>query len=219
MLARAMSGSVRAVVFDMDGTLVVSHEAITDAYAATLVHLGAAPRSRQEIVRAFPLGPAAAILARLLERPVSGEELESYFRQLGLRARRVRAYPGVVAALALLAERAPLGVFSGASTRSCEILLEATLLRPYFTAIVGGDLVERPKPAPDGIVATCTHLGLPPSDVAYVGDSPLDLEAARSAGALAVAAGWGELFDPANEADVVAGAPAELLSLVREQPG
>lgn len=214
-----MSASVRAVIFDMDGTLVASHEIITDAYEATLEHLGAAPRSRQEIVQTFPLGPDAAILARLLGRPVSGEELESYHRQLGVRARRVRTYPGVVAALALLAERAPLGVFSGASTRSCEILLEATLLRPYFAAIVGGDLVERPKPAPDGIVTTCAHLGFPPSEVAYVGDSPLDLEAARSSGALAVAAAWGEQFDPANDADVVAGAPGELLSLVREQPG
>lgn len=213
-----MGASVHAVIFDMDGTLVQSHEVITDAYAATLEELGAEFRSRQEIAQAFPLGPAAAVLSRLLGRLASDDELESYLRHLGRRARLVRPYPGVVATLAALGRRVPLGVFSGASTRSCEIILQATLLRPYFVAIVGGDLVERPKPAPDGILATCAHLGLSPTEVAYVGDSRLDLDAARAAAALAVAAAWGELFDPANKADSIAGVPDDLLLLVAERP-
>lgn len=209
-----MGRQVTAVIFDMDGTLLESHGAVAEAYAATFEALGVPPRSRDEIVRAFPLGPARAILSALLGRPANDEEAETYFRELRARAPYVRAYPGVRRAVASLKERVPLGVFSGASTRSCEILLGAAGLAGFFDAVVGGDAVARPKPAPDGILAACERLGVSSDAVAYVGDSPLDPEAARRAGALAVAAGWGELFDRLHDADVGAETPQDLVNLV-----
>ena len=60
--------------------------------------------------------------------------------------------------------------------------------------MLGADGVERPKPAPDGLIAVAELLGLSPTDVAYVGDGPADVEVARGCGALAVAAGWGSLY-------------------------
>lgn len=48
--------------------------------------------------------------------------------------------------------------------------------------IIGGDSVENPKPAPDGLLLASKILGIPVSDMLYVGDSPVDAQAAASAG-------------------------------------
>jgi phosphoglycolate phosphatase-like HAD superfamily hydrolase len=96
---------------------------------------------------------------------------------------------------------------------AAEILLKASNLRRLFKVIVGGDEVTRPKPDPAGIHLACERLGVPCSEAAYVGDSPLDLEAARRSSALAVAAGWSPLAE-SSLADEVLSQPHDLVSLV-----
>jgi phosphoglycolate phosphatase/AHBA synthesis associated protein len=63
------------------------------------------------------------------------------------------------------------------------------------------------------LIAVCNELSLPPSEVAYVGDGPADIEVARDCGALAVAAAWGHLYRDDREADVTLRSPADLLGL------
>ena len=205
---------MRAVIFDMDGTLLDSFDAIADAYGTTVDRLGGGTRPREEIVAAFALGPPGRILTHLLSRPVNTDEIDTYHAELSARALRVALYPHVAGVVETLSARVPLAVFSGASTLSCEILLGATGMRSQFGVVLGSDLVECPKPAPDGIELTCARLGVPPASAAYVGDSPDDVTAARRAGVLAIAAGWGELFDSDCPADVVVRVPEELLDLV-----
>ncbi len=93
-------------------------------------------------------------------------------------------------------------------------MLSASGLARHFRVVVGGDQVDHVKPAPDGLLEASRLLGVPAEAVAYVGDSPHDVACARAAGSLAVAAGWGELFDPSVEADVVLSDPLEVLGLV-----
>lgn len=80
--------------------------------------------------------------------------------------------------------------------------------------LIGGDRVSRPKPAPDGILLAAGELGIDPVDVAYVGDSPLDLRAAMAAGSRGAAAAWGHMYDPAERADAVLSAPLQALGLL-----
>ena len=84
----------------------------------------------------------------------------------------------------------------------------------YFIAVVGGDEVERPKPAPDGIDLACGRLGVSPDSAAYIGDAPNDLEAARRSGALAVAAAWGYQYREGERSDEVVHHPKDTLRLV-----
>jgi HAD superfamily hydrolase (TIGR01509 family) len=126
----------------------------------------------------------------------------------------VTVYPGVSATLASLSDHLPLGVFTAADTAAAELLLRGAGLRARLGPVVGADSVARPKPAPDGLVAVCEILGLPPSDVAYVGDAPADTHVARACGALAVAAGWGHQYREGRDADVTLRSPEELLALV-----
>lgn len=208
-----MSGPIapRAIVFDMDGTLIDSYETVIDAYARTVEEAGEL-RTREQILEALAGGPAERIITSLLGRPAANEEVETYHRLLSEVAGTVQVYPGIRSVLAALP--IPAAVFTGASERSAEILLTGAGLAAHFRVVIGGDRVEHQKPAPDGLVEAGRALGLHPHEIAYVGDAPYDVACALSAGALAVAAGWGELFDATVPAQVVLRRPEDLLDLL-----
>jgi HAD superfamily hydrolase (TIGR01509 family) len=203
--------TARALVWDMDGTLLDSAAAVPAAFAAALIRIGGPVVSAAEVVAAYPLGTPEVILARLAGRPVTAREMEAYYRELA--AVSVRPYPGVRGAVAALRARgAALAVFTGASTRAAVTLLASAGLTADL--LIGGDQIGRPKPAPDGLVLAASRLGTEAADLAYVGDAPADLRAARAAGSHAAAAAWGHLYDPAEPADSVLAAPAEALRLL-----
>lgn len=205
---------VDGIVFDMDGTLIESHSVVPAAYRAAVVDGGGPVLSDAEIIAGYPLGPPSALLSHLLRRPATEADLASYHAHLATLAEQVTVYPGVADVLADLTARVPIGLFTGASHRAAEILLDRVGLLGHFRVVLGGDEVPRPKPSPDGVEVACRLLGLAPSRAAYVGDSPLDLRAARRSGAVAVAAGWGHQYDPDETANLTAGRPRDLLSLL-----
>ena len=208
-------GGLRALVFDMDGTLIESSTVIPDAYISLVEDLGGRTFARDEIVALYSVGPTKALLTHLLERPASDDEVDAYHRRLGELAGGVTVYDGIEETLeALRQQSVPLAVYTGASLRSCRILLGAAGLLDHFDALVGADEVARSKPEPDGIHLACERLGVAPASAAYVGDATNDLEAARRSGARAVAAAWGHLYKPGEPADVVLEDPRDLVGLV-----
>ncbi|RYE41051.1 MAG: HAD family phosphatase, partial [Hyphomicrobiales bacterium] len=64
-----------------------------------------------------------------------------------------------------------------------------------FEAVVAGEEVDNPKPAPDGPLLAAKLLGVAPENCVYVGDSPADLNAARAAQMKPVVAGWHTYFE------------------------
>ena len=205
-----------AIIFDMDGTLFDSSSVVPDAYRACVEPLGRADLDRQDIIDLYHLGPPPNILRHLLGREGEPHEVDSYHSHLAEQATDLRPYAGMEDLLRTLRDRdgMRLAVFTGASTHSCGILLEPGSLHEYFDELIGSDRVDAPKPAPDGLLLTCERLGVEPGRAAYVGDSILDQLAARAAGMVAVAAGWGHLFDPETDADLVAMHPGDVLRLV-----
>jgi HAD superfamily hydrolase (TIGR01549 family) len=198
----------------MDGTLFDSAAVVPDAYRETIVALGGPHYERAQIVEAYSVGPPKALLGHLLGRPVTDEEVAGYLQRLAAGSDGIGVYAGIDELLGTVHGRVPLAVFTGASRQAAELLLAASGLRLWFDEVIGGDEVARSKPWPDGIELACRRLDLPAAEVAYVGDAPVDLQAARRSGAIAVAAGWGHLYSPDEPADLVAARPNDLLELV-----
>ncbi|MBC7644785.1 MAG: HAD hydrolase-like protein [Thermoleophilia bacterium] len=209
-----------AIVFDMDGTLFDSSTLVPDAYRATMGLVGGPAISRDEVIQRYHLGPPHNIMNDLLGidsgPEVIDEAVERYHGQLSAELASLNPYEGIREVVTELGLAMPLGVFTGADTKSALMLLEGAGLLALFSATCGTEPGMPPKPAADGLLLTCAKLGVRPDRVAYIGDGPLVQRCARAAGAFAVAAGWGHLRDDTEPTDLYAETPHELLTLLSE---
>ncbi len=207
------AATVRAVAFDLDGTLLDTGTVVPDSYIAVVRELGGAAPTRRDVISAYHVGAADAVIAELLGRTPPTNAVARYLAELERRADAVSVYPGIRAAVEQLAERLPLAVYTGASSRACAVLLERTGLRRFFRVVLGGDEVERPKPDPEGLCTVAARLGLTTEQLAYVGDAPRDAGAAGACGALAIIAAWGHEYVPPSDRTIVVAAPNELVGV------
>ncbi|MFG2691626.1 HAD family hydrolase [Streptomyces sp. NPDC048405] len=199
------------LVWDMDGTLLDSTVVVPAAFVAAVRELGGPRVSPEEVVASYSRGTPEVILAHLVGRELTLDETEVYYREL--RGVEVAPYPGVADVLDSLRERGrAVAVFTGASSRAGATLLKAAGLD--VDVLIGGDHVQRPKPAGDGLFLAANRLGVAPDDLAYIGDSPLDLRAAAAAGCRSAAAAWGHLYDSAEPCDAALTRPEDALELL-----
>jgi len=199
-------GAVRAVLIDLDGTLLDTAPEIAAAAADMLAELGLDPvapeRVRTFIGKGIPnlvRQTLHASLGRAADERREGSGLESFFFHYEKRnGRTATAYAGVREGLTTLhAAGYLLGCVTNKTARFTHPLLEATGLAAFFSAIVSGDTVARKKPAPDPLLAACERLGVGPDAALMVGDSTNDALAARAAGCaiLLVPYGYSEGVD------------------------
>lgn len=178
----------RAVLFDLDGTLV--HTQI-DFRGLGLALAALAHQAGLEDIPTDPLALRAALPSPL---QVEADTILEHWEEEGCAA--PLAIDGAVALLSALRQEA-LGI--GIVTRNCRRIatrLLAQLELPYDTLIAREDTV-RPKPFPDPVLAACEQLGVLPAQVAFVGDFWPDVAAGRAAGvALTVGIQWPH--DPPN---------------------
>ncbi|TRO55002.1 HAD family hydrolase, partial [Candidatus Bathyarchaeota archaeon] len=93
-----------------------------------------------------------------------------------------RLFDGVEEKLRELKEAGfTLGIATNGVTKITEELLEELGIRELFSVVIGADLVEKSKPAPDMILKACRDSGYVAPDCMYVGDQPTDMEAANNA--------------------------------------
>ena len=126
-----------------------------------------------------------------------------------------RAYPGAVEAVRRLkALGHPIGVVTGKLSETAARALSLVGLAPFVDVLVGADSCQRHKPDPEPVLLALARLGREPREALFLGDSTIDLQAARAAGVRAVAALWGAC---SREALLEAG-PQHLLDDVRDLP-
>ena len=179
----------RVLVFDLDGTVVDSHRYTFDAFRFACEPFRAPPTDA-EVFAAF--GPSEeVILGTLLPaaaRATAYARLQLYY---ATHAGRLAVHPAMRPLLgACRAAALRCGLFTGRGADSTRLVLAALDLDWAFAAVVAGDQAARPKPAPDGLLRLLEELGGAPEEALLVGDSSLDIEAARAAGVAAVFAGW-----------------------------
>ena len=183
--------TVRAVVFDLDGTLVDTMTSVPRAYVETIRALGGPVLTPAQLIAAWHIGPTPVVLGHFLGRAATAGDLECFYDRAAAAAESAVPFPGVPELLeALRRDGTALAVYTSATRRIADVVLTGTGLGDHFPVVVAGDEVNEPKPAPDGLLDACRLLGVPASAAAYVGDSGTDLDCARAAGALPVHARW-----------------------------
>ncbi|MGA1208541.1 MAG: phosphoglycolate phosphatase [Gemmobacter sp.] len=178
---------MKAIVFDLDGTLVDSAPDIVGAGNALLADEGAAPIPFA-VARGF-IGAGADVFVRRMM--AAAGMAEDAARQARLHAAFLDRYEGAVGATvlypgvrgardALAAGGWRIGICTNKPERPTAALLRHFGLGPRFAAVIGGDTLSVRKPDPAPLVAAIAALGGLPS--VFVGDSETDSETARRAG-------------------------------------
>jgi len=112
----------------------------------------------------------------------------SYYRQHMLD--NTITYPGVREALAAL-EGMPMAVLTNKPVRFSQLILEGLDLARYFRYVYGGNSFHTKKPEPFGIETILRDFGTAPGQAMMVGDSEVDVQTARNAGAWACCVTYG----------------------------
>ncbi|MBW8844334.1 MAG: HAD-IA family hydrolase [Burkholderiales bacterium] len=212
---------MRAVLFDLDGTLIDSAEDLARAANAMRVDRGLAPLP---LARYRPHGGSGArgMLGQAFgiapEQP-DYDELRREFldRYEGLMYDRTRPFAGVEAELAgLVAAGLTWGIVTNKAERFALPL--AAALRLQAAAVIGGDTTGYTKPHPAPLLEAARRLGVSPAACLYVGDDERDILAGRAAGMATAVAAWGYLGQSGEfghwRADLELAAPGELLKLL-----
>lgn len=191
MQPRLCGRALEAVLFDLDGTLIDASEAILASFSTAFRQQGLPEPRQVDVLRmvGYPLREAFAALA---PEPLASTLVEAYRRDFRDRSRSgTRLLPGAAPLLRRLANDVPVGIVSARSRRGILDLLDHLELADLVAVVVAVDDVLRSKPDPEPVLAALSSLGLGGSGVAMVGDTPLDMAAAKAAGVLAVGVATG----------------------------
>jgi HAD superfamily hydrolase (TIGR01509 family) len=183
--------SPSAIVFDVDGTLVDTYRLYLESYRRALTPVLGYTPGEQELLWGGPGSERGVLRSWVGEERL--EECHADLCRHYAELHRTLAegfYDGVREMLAALRSAGfPLGVVTSKGRRAWEVTASEIDLGD-FAVVVTEDDVSEPKPHPEGLLAAADALGLPPAQVAYIGDSSGDLKAGRAAGMAVGAALW-----------------------------
>ena len=179
--------TLKAYIWDMDGTLIDSYGAIVSSLTDVARACGAAD-SPETILKAVKQGSVSGYLRDLSAGTgKSTEALYQMYRATGhAKDHEITLIPGAAETLrALQEQKAQHFVYThrGATTRP---LLERLGIKGYFTEIVTSENGFRPKPSGEGVTYLLEKYGLDRMKTAYVGDRTLDVLCAKDAGVQAI---------------------------------
>ena len=213
----------KAVLFDLDGTLLDTLADLADATNAALAKLGL-PGHPLQAYKYF-VGDG---MENLVRRVLGQEPLDKALLARGIEltqneyagrwAEKTRPYPGIPDLLDGLSRRGiPMAVFSNKPNEFTQLCVTRLLPDWHFQAVQGATPDLPRKPDPRGALAIAVRMGVDPGEVLYLGDTNTDMQTAVAAGMFPVGALWG--FRTAEEllaagAAALAKIPTEVLDWV-----
>ena len=220
MAARDLS-AVRALIFDLDGTLIDSKQDLIRSVNAMLLEMGR-EKLEEDTISGYIGHGAPKLVARALGNRATEEERAqalqfflAHYEEHKLDS--TRPYPGVAEALEGLGEF-PMAVLTNKPVRVSRRIVEGLGLGRYFRAVYGGNSFATKKPDPLGARKILEELGRSPGETLMVGDSEVDVQTARNAGTLAAAVnyGFGTHDRAAYPADIYLDRLTDLTVLLRD---
>jgi HAD superfamily hydrolase (TIGR01549 family) len=191
-------GRIRALCFDVDGTLSDTDDLYVQQLAGRLPQLlfRDPGRSARRLVMWLE-SPGNALLG-LADTLGIDDEMMAVIHWLNRRRRRRTGHflmvPGVDGMLQRLQGRYPMAVVSARDERGTRAFLDRFGLTRYFDVIVTGFSTGRTKPYPDPVLLAARRMNVPPEACLMIGDTTVDIRAGRAAGAqtVGVLCGFGE---------------------------
>jgi phosphoglycolate phosphatase len=210
----------KAVLFDLDGTLLNTIDDLADAMNAALAACGLPTRTASECK--YFVGDGVRCFAQRALPPDRRDEAtlgkiislysDAYSKNWGNKTRPYEGIPELLDALA--ARRLKAIVYSNKPDEFTNLTVRKLLAKWEFAAIVGARENFPNKPDPKASLDILGKLGLRPAEVVYVGDTGTDMQTATAAGMFAAGALWGfrtakELLE--NGAKILLERPTDLI--------
>ena len=218
-MSETFRGSVKALVFDLDGTLIDSKRDLVQSVNATLRELGRAELP-EDLVASYVGSGAPILVSRALGGTPAPEELQNALKFFLAhyeihKLDFTREYPGVRETLQRL-RGVPMAVLTNKPVNISVRILEELELAEFFRCIYGGNSFATKKPDPLGANTILDELGIARERAAMVGDSEVDVQTARNAGMISaiVNFGFGTHDRQAHPADIYLDRLEELVPLV-----
>ena len=185
---------VRALIFDLDGTLIDSQRDLIRSVNAMRREMRR-DELHEDIISGYIGHGAPQLVGRALGESASAEEREQALKFFLAHYEEHKldstcAYPGVTEALEQLAAF-PMAILTNKPVRVSVRILEGLGLAKYFRAVYGGNSFRTKKPDPLGAHTILREFGASPAEAMLIGDSEVDVETARNAGTLAAAVNYG----------------------------
>lgn len=193
---------IRALIFDVDGTLSDSDDRLVERLFNHLQFLsGVIEENKLKLFSRWFVHAAEGpgnwllevadrlgldhLIAATLDRRASGRELLAHHYPL---------IPGVLPMLNALSTRYPFAIVTARNEVTTDRFLQINLLERYFPIVVSSQTCKRTKPFPDPLLYAAEQLGVPIEDCLMIGDTVTDVRAAKAAGAqsLSVLCGFGQ---------------------------
>ena len=189
-------GTIRSkiLIFDLDGTIIDSTEAILESFGKAYETLGGEVPPAEEIKPLIGL-PLDVIFVKL---GVPEEDAMAYAKAYKehystIHTEKTTLIPGAKEAIEYGHCYAKLGIVTTKTTQYSRELLEHFDLMKYFDVLIGRDDVEHPKPHPEPVLKALSQLNYRFGKVTYfIGDTCVDMEAAEAAeiGSIGVLTGY-----------------------------
>ena len=213
----------KAAIFDMDGTLVDTLEDLADSVNEMLAIYNFPLRSLEE-VRQFVGNGARKLLERALPTEKSADKnfvdtaLETYNQCYSRHLlNKSKPYAGIMELLTELQKKnIPLGICTNKQNFAAQIIAEKILSPIKFEKVFGDEKNFPRKPNPTRALEIAKSFGVEPAEVAYFGDTAVDMQTANNAGFLAIGVSWGFRPQELQEsgAKVIIDTPQEILKII-----
>jgi phosphoglycolate phosphatase len=213
----------KAVIFDLDGTLLNTLEDLADSMNCVLER-NRLPKHNLAAYKYFVGDGIEMLVRRALPFEVASEnDFQRFVRDMKSEYAsrwllKTRPYPGIPEMLAAFAAAGfAMAVLSNKPDDASNEIVKALLPGITFSIVLGATPERPKKPVPSAALEIASRLDIPPEDFLFIGDTSIDMQTARAAGMFPVGALWG--FRPAEEliaagAKVLAAEAQNLIPLI-----